>query len=260
MWFVLILCVIAALADVLGGFLTVFKTFNKSEIRFITSLGAGFLLGATLLDRLPDSMSKLPHSAPLYMMMGYLLILVVSQFNAHQHSGHVSEHLVVTQSSVDHLKEARSQAQVTQRSAFISFISLMLHTFVDGVIIAGAFTLNPSTGFLIFLAISFHKIPEGFSMASLYLAAGNSRKRAFLTSLGLAISTLIGAVITLMLRDLSGHVITVLMAVATGTFLYISTTELIPSIKGQQRTTLGILIGVTLFYGSLLLIKHVGLG
>ncbi|WEG11858.1 ZIP family metal transporter [Pullulanibacillus sp. KACC 23026] len=261
MWLVLLLCFIAAIADVLGGALTVIKKFNQKEIFLITSLGTGFLLGATLLDRLPESLLDLPDTAPLYITIGYLILLVLSRLNHHHHGNTPIEANLSMDTFSDNHGSAHSKALIqNQKSVMASFLSLLFHTFIDGVIIAGAFTINESTGILIFLAITLHKIPEGFSMASLFLAAGSSRGRALLTSAGLALSTIIGAVVTLQLKTLDSHLINILMALATGTFLYISTSELIPVVRGRFQNLLAVVIGVVLFYGSLLLVKHVGLG
>lgn len=251
MWFILLLCIIAAFADVIGGALTVFKKLNDKEILIITGLGAGFLLGATLLDRLPESIKELPTSAPIYIMIGYLALLLIGQYHTHRH---------IEEPAID--KDLTAKVNIIHsKTALISFIGLLFHTFMDGVIIAGAFTLSHTTGLLIFVAITMHKIPEGFSMATISLSAGTSRKRALLTSSALALSTMVGALITLFVGDISGHVVKILMALATGTFLYVSTTDMIPAIKDKQKSAVvSVLIGVAVFYMSLLFVTHFGLG
>jgi zinc transporter ZupT len=266
MWLVLLLSFAAAFADVIGGALTIFKKLNQKEILIVTGLGTGFLLGATLLDRLPDAMNELPTTAALYITIGYLLLLVISKYSAHTHEGHINandERFQLMNKRTDlnlvEVQEGEAVRLITRQSALASFISLIIHTFIDGVIIAGAFTINRSTGILIFLAITLHKIPEGFSIASIHLAAGRTRKRAILTSGGLAVSTLIGALFTLQLRHLDPQFIRVLMALATGTFLYISTSELVPTVRGKRLPVVAVLVGVLLFGLSLLLVKHVGL-
>jgi zinc transporter ZupT len=247
MWLALLLCLIAAFADVIGGALTVVKKLNPIEMMVITGLGTGFLLGATILDRLPDSMEELPTLAPLFIITGYLLLLLINQFSFH----HIHKH--------NDLNDKKDSI-INTKSAVITLIGLLFHTFMDGVIIAGSFTINHSMGILIFFAIAMHKIPEGFSMATISLASGSSRKRALLTSCFLALSTLMGAIFTLQIIEMNAYVIKIFMALATGTFLYVSTTEMVPAIRGQHRgALLFVFIGVFIFYISLLLIKNVGL-
>lgn len=249
MLFILTLCLIAASADVLGGLLTVFKKLGQKEMMIVMGLGTGFLLGATILDRLPDSMVELPTFAPLFIMIGYLFLLLINQFSAHH----------VHNQSQPSTIEGKSELIVKPKTALISFIGLLFHTFMDGVIIAGAFSMSRSTGILIFFAITMHKIPEGFSMATISLASGSTRKRAILTSTSLAMSTLAGAILTLQIGGINADIVKIFMAIATGTFLFVSTSDLIPAIKGHRRGILFVFIGVAIFYVSLLLIKHVGL-
>ncbi|WP_067929140.1 ZIP family metal transporter [Alicyclobacillus shizuokensis] len=252
MWLIFLLCVIAAFADVIGGALTVFKRLTDKQAMLVTSLGAGFLLGATVLDRLPDAMDALPSTAPVCILAGYLSLLLIEKFGAGRQL-HTHNHAPGGLTGADaHL--------INPKAALVSFVGLLFHTFMDGVVIAGSFSISLSTGILIFLAIALHKIPEGFSMASISLAAGTSRKRAFLTALGLALSTILGAAVTLQMGTFGPSSVAVLMALATGTFLYVSTTDMIPAIRDRgPEAILPIIVGVAVFYVSLRLIQHVGL-
>lgn len=251
MWVVLLLCFVASIADVIGGAFTVVKRLTSNQMFVITGLGTGFLLGATLLDRLPDSMQELPNTAPEYIVVAYLGLLLFERFGgrAHPHDMGHPENL-----------DSHEVSFISSKSAWASFLGLILHTFMDGVIIAGSFSISKSAGVLMFVAITMHKIPEGFSMATISLAAGQSRRRAFLTSAALALSTMVGASITLSLGTSDVQLVRILMALATGTFLFISTSTLVPAVrKGDHKSVISLVVGVVVFYISLVLIKHVGL-
>ena len=251
MWLILLLCIIASFADMIGGSLTVIKPYNQNQLHIITGLGIGFLLGATILDRLPDAMHELPETASLFIMIGYLSLFILDHFSLHFHGAST-----VTESTLPSGHQNAKTLFVSSNAVLVTFIALLFHTFMDGVIIAGAYTMDASIGFLIFLAIALHKIPEGFSMAMISLASGHSRKRAFLTSVGLATTTMLGALVTLQFKELDAGLIKILMAFATGTFLFISTSGLVPVIKDHQKGAMvSVLIGVTFFYISLLLVK-----
>jgi zinc transporter ZupT len=261
----LFLSIIAAFADIIGGSITLFKKLEERQMTFITAVGSGFLLGATLLDRLPDSMNGLPSSAPAYIIVGYLAMLVLERYGfAHSHH-HGLEHLHTDASS--ELATAAENSLpgmvplMNHKTGTIAFFGLLVHTFMDGVVIAGAFSINHATGVLMFLAITMHKLPEGFSMATISLASGNSQRKAFGTSIGLAISTILGASVTLWIGTIDAYIIKVIMALATGTFIFITTTSLIPAVKQSRdsKAILAVIFSVAIFYISLLLIKHVGL-
>ena len=59
---------------------------------------------------------------------------------------------------------------------------LGIHTFFDGVAIASGLLVSTWLGGVIFFAVFLHKLPEGFTVASLMLASGQSRRAAFVSS------------------------------------------------------------------------------
>src|ERR1043166_10134987 len=61
-------------------------------------------------------------------------------------------------------------------AAYTAAGGLCIHTFFDGVSIASAFYVSPKVGLLVFIAILLHKMPEGFTVASIMLAAGGSTR------------------------------------------------------------------------------------
>lgn len=259
----LLLSIIAALADVIGGALTVVRRLNEQQIVLATALGSGFLLGATCLDRLPAAMTELPATAPALIIAGYLGMLLLDKFGSGR--AHVVEdpveHPQGRGQNEHNAPVSSAQAMMSRRAGLVTLMGMLVHTFMDGVVIAGAFTINRATGILMFLAITMHKIPEGFSMATISLAAGESAKRAFASAVLLALSTMVGAGFTLWLGAIDVSVVKVIMALATGTFLFIATTSLIPAVKASRepRAAYAVIAGVCFFAISLYIVQHVGL-
>ncbi|GMA51267.1 divalent cation transporter [Alicyclobacillus contaminans] len=268
-----LLCVAAAFADVLGGVITVVRRFSARQIAWLTALGAGFLIGATFMDRLPDALSGLPNLAPALVVLGYLGMLLLQQMGGHHPHPHghaepvlAAEGGAMANSSGLGAAPAPDQptsgaSVLTRQSALVTFFGMVVHTFMDGVIIAGAFATNTGAGVLMFIAITLHKIPEGFTMATLSLAAGESRRTAFASASGLALSTLVGAVLTLWAGQFDLPLVHIITALATGTFIFISTTGLIPSLhlREHPRLLYVLIVGVLLFFLSLQLVHHLGL-
>ena len=58
----------------------------------------------------------------------------------------------------------------------------MIHTFFDGIAITAGFLVSPFLGWIIFIAIFLHKIPEGFTVTSVMLASGLSNRRSWFAS------------------------------------------------------------------------------
>ena len=53
-----------------------------------------------------------------------------------------------------------------------------------GRAIASGYAVSPALGALVFGAVTLHKVPEGLAIASMFLAAGASRRAAYNLILG----------------------------------------------------------------------------
>jgi len=84
----LILGTIAALADVLGGFVLVRAKGVERYLHFFVALGAGFLMSTALLEMMPESLHLSPRLGPILIMAGYCVVhLLEHTINAHFHFG-----------------------------------------------------------------------------------------------------------------------------------------------------------------------------
>jgi len=123
---------------------------------------------------------------------------------------------------------------------------LMLHTFVDGVAIASGFGVSQALGVLVFLAILLHKLPEGLAISSLFLASGETRGAAFAASGALALSSLLGALLTQQLPLLGKYG----LPLAAGVTLYVGASNLVPEFQGKRewRLPISFFTGCALYY------------
>jgi ZIP family zinc transporter/zinc and cadmium transporter len=129
-----------------------------------------------------------------------------------------------------------------------ALLGLALHALFDGISIGSGFLVDPRLGILIAIAIFLHKVPEGFTVASIMVAAGRSRRSAVLSSALLGAVTVVGALTI----SLWTSVIHIALPLSAGAALYVAATDLIPAVneaKGIQKP-LAVFAGVLLFYGS----------
>jgi ZIP family zinc transporter/zinc and cadmium transporter len=123
---------------------------------------------------------------------------------------------------------------------------LILHTFVDGVAIASGFGVSHALGLLVFVAILLHKLPEGLAISSLFLASGESKRAALAASGALAVSSLVGALLTQQLPILEQYG----LPLAAGVTLYVGASNLVPEFQGKKGWSLPLsfFLGCTLYY------------
>src|SRR5215813_455840 len=163
---------IAALANLIGGLLLIKSgahRFGERFLKYLVALGAGFMLAAIFLEILPETIAiwtrndsgsgatRAVVGAMTLLLGGYLLIQLFEHTIApHFHFG----------------AETHPESFMRPSAAYTAVGGLWIHTFFDGVSIASAFLVNFKVGILVFIAIMLHKMPEGFTVASIMLASG----------------------------------------------------------------------------------------
>src|ERR1035437_3411876 len=160
-WLALGLGLFAGLADYLGGFLLVRRSPSAPALRYFVALGAGFMLAAALLEMLPVSFALNAHWAAPLILAGYTGV-------------HLLEHTLVPHFHFG--EETHHHEFLSARSSYSVLLGLATHTFFDGIAIGSGFVLSTWLGWVLFIAIFLHKIPEGFTVASVMLAGGQSKQ------------------------------------------------------------------------------------
>jgi zinc and cadmium transporter len=225
----LILGLTAAAANVLGGLFIVHREWSRQYLRYFLALGAGFMLAAAILEILPESVALIGSRAYAFVLVGYFLV----HFFEHNLAPHF------------HFGEETHVEVVAPGHAGISaLLGLSIHTFFDGVAIASGFLVSSWLGGVIFLAVFLHKAPEGFTVASLMLASGQSRSTAFLASLWLGAATVAGVLLMGLLHAQVGYA----LPLSAGVTLYVAASDLMPEVNREPDTRLALLVflGVSL--------------
>jgi zinc transporter ZupT len=222
--------VLAALADVAGGFVLVRAHGIERYLRYFVALGAGFLMAVALLEMTPESLRLNPIIGPVLIMVGYCIVhLLEHTINSHFHFG----------------EEIHHDEFVSARTGYSVLGGLSVHALFDGVAIGSGFVVNSAFGWLIFLAVFLHKAPEGFTMASIMLASGRSRRAAFAAAVALAVATIAGVLII----ELAPRWMPYGLPISAGVALYVGASDLVPEVNREPgiRMALVFFLGVVAF-------------
>jgi len=240
---VLLLGLIASLANMLGGWLiSSRKQMHRSALTLLVAMGAGFMLAAAILEVIPASLEHYGSTTPMMILAGYLFVhLVEHTISTHFHFGEET-----------HLDEL-----IRRPVGYSAIVGLVLHTFFDGALIAAGFWLSTRLGFLLFAAVLLHKIPEGFTAASIMRAVGGGGRAMNLATLAISLSTLAGVCSITFSRGLIASA----LPFSAGVTIYVAASDLIPEVNKQPgiAISLGVFLGVSLFFISDRLL-HVVLG
>ncbi|MDE3178257.1 MAG: ZIP family metal transporter [Acidobacteriota bacterium] len=225
----LVLGIAAGVANVGGGLIVVSRPWSRTFLTYFIALGAGFMLATALMEIIPESIHLAHASAPLLILLGYLVIhFFEHSLPAHFHFG----------------EETHAHAFLNPRVAYTALGGLLIHTFFDGVAIASGFLISTWLGVVIFGAIILHNVPEGFTMASIMMAARKSRAAGLAAVGSLGVSRIIGILAMAAFADRAQYG----LALSGGVTLYVAASDLIPEVnqKPGLRFALAVAVGVIL--------------
>lgn len=257
--------IIVALATVFGGWILfpsgIYKNYRKL-LKYLLALGAGFMLAVTFVEILPKTIliwqtqKNLPtfgedfYVPMLLLLGGYLL----TQFFEHTIAPHF------------HLgEEIHSDHLISTKSAYTAIGGLLIHAFFDGVSISAAAQVGSQTGsqigILMFLAVFLHKFPEGFTIASMILAAGKGFKEVLIATSLVGLTTLIGVLGFYFVGSNLEYAVAYALPIAGGVTLYVAASDLIPEVNHHggknPLVSFSVFAGVALFFALHILLHGV---
>jgi ZIP family zinc transporter/zinc and cadmium transporter len=203
-------------------------------LRSFLAFGAGFLLAAGLLAMVPEAFEAMGGRAALLVLAGYLLT-------------HTFEHALVPHFHFG--EETHSDSAGLGRSSFLAATTgMVVHSLFDGAAIGSGFAMSPQLGWLLFLAIALHKLPDGFTIASLALASRQTARAALTAVVLLGAATLLGTTLVSLMTGWAAPA----LALSAGVAIYVAATDLMPEVNRERkmRWSLIFFAGVVAFYLS----------
>ena len=208
------------------GVLTLFlkeKLLDKLLL-VLVSLSAGALIGGAFLHLLPEAILKVGADADallnifLYLLLGFCIFFILEQFiRWHHHHGCHGEECNIKPFS------------------YLILISDGVHNFIDGLIIAGSFVINPSVGIVTTLAVALHEIPQELGDFGVLVYGGFDKTKALFLNFISALTAILGGIAGYFLSAWIEGSAVYLLPFAAGNFIYIAASDLIPEIKHREN-------------------------
>jgi zinc and cadmium transporter len=241
--YIILFTLLGSVVSLIGGVILLWKgKFASSIAHFLASFAAGVMLGAAFIDLLPEALEhaeELDTQINIFpWVLGGILVFFLLERIIHSFHHHGSIH------SKSEIKEDR-KSTVPLIIAGDSF-----HNFIDGVAIAATFMVDINLGILTTFAVAAHEIPQEIGDFGLLLHRGLSKTKVLWINFFSAIVSMIGALITYLIGESIENILPVLLALASGFFIYIALSGLIPEIHGEDRKdvafweTICLLVGV----------------
>lgn len=231
---------IGSFVSLIGGVLLLFKAdFTKKITPLLVAFAAGTMLSASFFDLLPEALEfaediQVPINIILLTVLGGMVtFFLIERFIlwSHHHHGDVGEE--------------------THPTIPLLIVGDSLHNFLDGVTVAVTFIASVPLGIITSLVVGAHEIPQEIGDFATLLHQGLSRKKVLLVNVISALISFLGALTAFFLLQHIRQLIPFMLAFATGNFLYIASSDLIPEIhrvykkENAIKQTAFFLIGIS---------------
>jgi zinc and cadmium transporter len=228
------------LAGLTGGLLS--ERWLARHLSALVAFSAGALLGAVFLEVFPEAVEATGPAAFQWALASFLALTFLEWFLGPHHHDH-STH------EPGHQHHAPIKASSTVVPSLLAADAL--HNIGDGAAVAAAFLASPQAGVATALAVIAHELPQEVGDYALLRAAGLSRSRALLALGGVQLTAVLGAGAVLLGSQLIQGLEGLILALASGTFLYIGATDLLPELRHSSTPSerRGRLVGFLLGLG-----------
>lgn len=247
-----------ALGGILGVtvasvFLLLSDAWHKRLLPHLISFAVGALLGAAFLALLPHAMEQAGpdgmHRIGMTFVIGILLFFVLEKLVIwrHCHSHDCEAH--APDESLHHHPE--------QAAGTLVLIGDGLHNFIDGVLIAAAFLVDFRLGVVTALAVAAHEIPQEVGDVAVLLNSGMTRAKAFLFNILASLTAVFGGVVAYFALGQAEEARPYVLAIAAGSFVYISVADLIPGLHRRVDARSGVEQFVMILLGlGMIVLSH----
>lgn len=219
---IIIATVIGGILSLVGGIILLWREkFAKRISLYLISFAAGSLLGAAFFEILPEAINGIGESALGFVVLGILLVFIFEKFLGwHHHHDHRHD---------DTFESHTFSVQTV-------LLGDALHNFIDGIAIALGFLVSVEVGIATTLAVFVHEIPQEIGDFGVLIKRGYARKKIILYNFITALTALLGALVAFFFMPFfPENFVFYALAVAAGTFVYISTSDLIPELRQSSN-------------------------
>lgn len=234
---------VAVSSTLLGLLVAKHHSFFKPYLPFLVAIGAGLLIGVTLVEFLPHIYEHPSPFTALLIFSGFLAIKVSED--------HIAPLIFGKEASTEchHHHEAPDHKHlISHHAACTSIGCILVCAFFDGIEITTGFMMNKSIGIFLTLGFLIHTIAESSLVVSLGLSGGFSKKASYKNAILVGVAILLGTLVSLFASNLVSFE-TYVLPLATGVMLYVSFGHLVPASLKDRHGFLGVILGAcTIFF------------
>jgi zinc and cadmium transporter len=255
-------CLIAYCAAILlfslaGGYLPFRGSITHDRLQKYLSLAAGVMLGAAFFHLMPDAMEWCGERAfGWWMSLGAVGTFCIERFIAphtHEVNGHEHHHHHGHDETCFDTDDGVRRAASPAMAGWMAILGLTIHTFMNGVGLAGQvqsdvrngsgiglWGLSIPPGLILFLAIVLHKPADALAISTLLARKKSNRFTLILVQVGFALMVAAGVIAFRLTAGaieerMQNQLIGAALAFSSGTFLFIALSDLLPEVQFHRH-------------------------
>jgi zinc and cadmium transporter len=234
------------LASLAGGWLPLAAKLTHTRLQVAISFVAGLMLGVGTLHFLPHAWHQLRSIDRVagWLLAGFLVMFLAQRFfHFHHHDvpDEAAEHAHFSHADHEHCHHSLAEQSARRLSWVGAAVGMTFHSLIDGVALAASVRAEADShgawlrGVGAFLVILLHKPFDAMAISTLMAAGGKSKYACHLVNGFFALAIPLGVGLFYLGINQSGtvaeQVLGAALAFTAGTFLCISTSDLLPEIQ-----------------------------
>ena len=203
----------------------------KQLIPYLIALSTGTMLGGFFLHILPELVESSQKNNIEFNTISWWLLFGIFFFFAMEKIFHWHHFKNIEKNN--HCEEC--QKHQIKPVGYMILFSDGVHNFLDGVAVASAFSINIETGVITTILVLLHELPHEFGNFGVLLNAGFKTWKALWFNFLSALTSVLGAIATIISVKYIEGIGIYLTAIAGGSFIYISLVNLIPELHNHKH-------------------------
>ncbi|MAZ56890.1 hypothetical protein CL653_03800 [bacterium] len=183
--------------------------------KFVVPVAVGIFLSLVLFELIPETLALNPSYGGIAVAFGFIGFYILASV-LHQRFHHLEE-----------------EDCDRKGAAMLLLVGDAVHNIADGVILGGAFLIDPTVGLVTAVGLAIHEIPQEIVEFGVLVRAGFSRIHAAMYNLLSASSIVFGTVATMLLANTNFEYLWIITGIAAGNLLYLAASDLLPRIHGN---------------------------
>ena len=244
--------ILASIAIAFVSLVGVFFFGNTKKLhgaqKYAIPTAVGVFLSLVLYELIPETLEFSPEYGGITVGLGFISFYVLANYL------HKKFHKLKTDDCDQ------------KGAATLLLIGDGIHNVSDGVILGGAFLIDPALGVATAVGLALHEIPQEILEFGVLIRAGYSKTKAALFNFLSASSVIVGTVFVILVAEHAEDYIWIITGVAAGNLLFLAVSDLLPRIHGNLkeyggiwRSTVSITLGFVVMT-SILIWTHENFG